>query len=130
MAEINLESKIAKLYELKTQLTRDLQDHQLLVKQYKTLIDVVEKSKKSNELPKDFLQAIKNYCNQSEDIVKRIQLRITYILTLTDWYEKKDEKSAIVEQVVTLVFESLGISDDLPTAQAPEEEQKEEVKAE
>ncbi len=129
MAEINLESKMAKLYELKTQLKRDLEDHKSLVKQYETLIGIVEKSKKSDSLPKDFLDAIKNYCKQSKEIVKKINLRLMYISTLTDWYEKKDEKSVIVDQVVTLTFESLGIMDDPAPVQEQAEDQKVEEKA-
>jgi len=130
MAKINLESKMAKLYELQTQLKRDLEDHKKLVKQYKLLIDIVTKSNKSKDLPKDFLEAIKNYCKQSDEIVKKINLRLTYIATLTDWYEKKDEKSVIVDQVVTLTFESLGIMDEPVPAQEPAEEQPIEEKAE
>ena len=106
MAELKLESKISKIYELQTRFEHDLKDHNTLVKQYKTLMDIVNHSKKQKDLPKDFLAAIKQYCNQSETTVKKIENRLGYIELLLELHKNNPE---VVDNIVTLVFEILGI---------------------
>lgn len=125
MAEIKLESGMSKLYELQTEFTRSLENIETLKKQYDTLNAIVEASGKKEELPENFVESLNEYKTNLTSQETILSNRLSYVKTLIGWYEKQDEAALVVDKIVTLTLEVLGIRGD----SAPEEV-KEEEKAE
>lgn len=127
MANFNLESGIAKLYELKTEIERSIENLETLEKQYDALHDLVESSDKKDSLPPPFLDGLSSY--KQETITQRAKLsdRLSYIKTLIDKYEKKDHDGRLVDTIVTLAMASLGIIGEPQEAEEETEEAAEEA---
>lgn len=109
----NLESQISKLYELRTQLRNGQANYEKLLVQYDALITVIKESKKE-DLPDDFVSGLIDNKNQFLEALPKMKLRISYLDSLIGRYEKQDDDSKLVEEIVTLVFNSLGIVTDAP----------------
>lgn len=122
MAEIKLESGMSKLYELQTEFTRTIENIETLKGQYDTLNEIVEASGKKDKLPEDFLGSLNTYKENLNSQLATISNRLSYIKTLIGWYEKQDEAAMVVDKIVTLTLEALGIHGEV----APAEEAKEE----
>ena len=109
MANFNLESGMAKLYELKTELERGIENINTLEKQYDALKELVEGSDKKDSLPEQFLDGLNSYKQETLNQREKLSDRLSYIKTLVDKYEKKDHDGRLVDTIVTLAMASLGI---------------------
>ena len=109
MAEVKFVSGMSKLYELKAEFEKTIKNINTLQTQYDVLNDIVKKSKREKDLPKDFLESISEYKENLNSQLVTINNRMNCIKTLLDWYEKQDEQANFVNQVVTLTFEAIGI---------------------
>lgn len=108
--EIKLESGMAKLYELQTNLKRSIDNINKLGPQYTVLCEIVESSERKSELPENFIEGIKETKAQNEKQLPLLNERLAYINMLIDMYEKQDEKGKLVDKIVSLTMASLGLS--------------------
>ena len=122
MSEFKLESGMSKLYELQTEFTRTIENIDTLKKQYDTLNEIVEASGKKDQLPENFVESLGEYKSNLINQSITISNRLSYVKTLIGWYEKQDESALVVDKIVTLTLEVLGIHGNT----TPEEAQKEE----
>lgn len=130
MAELKLESKISKIYELENQFKNDLKDQQTLKEQYDILVEIIKSSKKRKKIPNEFLKGIEDYSTQCEKVIKNITNRLGYIELLLELHKNEPE---IADKYVTLVFEVLGIGnteDPVIEENSEEKEDKNEEKSE
>ena len=125
MAEIKLESGMSKLYELQTEFTRSLENIETLKKQYDTLNAIVEASGKKEELPENFVESLNEYKTNLTSQETILSNRLSYVKTLIGWYEKQDEAALVVDKIVTLTLEVLGIRGDSVPEEVKEEEKAE-----
>ena len=102
-----------------------MENIETLKKQYDTLNAIVEASGKKEELPENFVESLNEYKTNLMSQETILSNRLSYVKTLIGWYEKQDEAALVVDKIVTLTLEVLGIRGD----SAPEEV-KEEEKAE
>lgn len=109
MANFNLESGMAKLYELKTELERGIENINTLEKQYDALKELVEESDKKESLPEQFIDGLNSYKQETLNQREKLSDRLSYIKTLIDKYEKKDHDGRLVDMIVTLTMASIGI---------------------
>jgi hypothetical protein len=109
MESVNLESGMAKLYELQTEMTRSIENMEKLQGQYDVMSDIVEKSGRESELPENFVQSIKEYKENINKQLPVVKTRLGYIKILIDLYEKQDKTAAFVDKIVSLAFAGLGL---------------------
>ena len=109
MPAFNFESAMSKLYELRTELKHSIDNIKKLKKQYAVLTKIVDESGRQRDLPSDFVKEINEYKKNLNRQVTTITNRISYLDALIDWYEKKDDFSNKVDQIVTLVLNALGV---------------------
>lgn len=112
--EFNLESQIYKLYELRTQLKKGIEHYETLFEQYTTLIGLVKESGKEESLPENFADGLEDYKSQLAGMLPQMKLRVSYLDLLIAQYEESGDKGAKVDEIVTLLFNSLGIDQSTP----------------
>ena len=123
MAKIDLESGMPKFYELKTELTRSMENLEELKGQYAVLNEIVENSGRKEELPENFVESLETYKTNIDKQLSTISDRLSYIQVIIDKYEKQDNHAKLTDKIVTLALSALGIIN----APQVEEEQKEEA---
>lgn len=115
MKNVNLESQLYKLHELKAELDRGNEQYQKALPQYQALLDIVEKSGKLDKLPENFIETLRDDMKNIKRGLTNINKRQIYIQMLLDKVKDNPE----VEGIITLTLLSLGIG--LDTEEAPKE---------
>ena len=128
--EMKFESGMSKLYELRTEFKRSIENIKKLKKQYGVLVKIVDESHRKKDIPENFAKEINDYKKDLDRQLTTISTRKDYLDTIIGWYEKQDDFANKVDQIVTLTLEALGISGETPTEAEPEEEPKKEEGAE
>jgi hypothetical protein len=98
------------LYELRTRLNESVDNYNKIIAQYEIILDIINNSERKSEIPDDFVTGFNEDKTKMKASIEEIKKRLTYINILIDQYEKKDDNGQKVEQIVTLVFDSLGIN--------------------
>ena len=103
-------SRIYKLYELRDELKSGINNITKVIDQQNTLCEIVEASDKK-EAYTDFIKGIKStnktYANQIETFTNRLNV----INGLLELYEKRDDKSELIDSIITATLFALGIAD-------------------
>lgn len=103
-------SRIYKLYELRDELKSGINNITKVIDQQNTLCEIVEASDKK-EAYTDFIKGIKStnktYANQIETFTNRLNV----INGLLELYEKRDNKSELIDSIITATLFALGIAD-------------------
>lgn len=128
--EMKFESGMSKLYELRAEFKRSLENIKKLKKQYGVLIKIVEESYRKKDIPDNFVKEINEYKKDLDRQLTTITTRKSYLDTIIGWYEKQDDFANKVDQIVTLTLEALGIRGEDPKEVELEEELKKEEGAE
>jgi hypothetical protein len=106
----DLESRMYALYELRTKLRDGIDNYNKIIAQYEIIIDVVEKSDRRKEIPDDFVTGFNEEKMKMKQAIPEMEKRVSYLSMLIDRYEKKDADGQNVDQIVTLLFNALGIN--------------------
>ena len=125
MEHINLESGMSKLYELQTELSRSIENMNKLSEQYDVMLDIVEKSGREKDLPENFMDSIKEYKDNLSKQLPIITTRLGYVKILISLYEKQDKTSELVDQIVSLAFAGIGLSETGEDAKVDETKENE-----
>lgn len=128
--EMKFESGMSKLYELRAEFKRSLDNIKKLKKQYGVLVKIVDESTRKKDIPDNFVKEINEYKKDLERQLTTITTRKSYLDTIIGWYEKQDDFANKVDQIVTLTLEALGIRGEDPKEVELEEEPKKEEGAE
>lgn len=128
--EMKFESGMSKLYELRAEFKRSLDNIKKLKKQYGVLVKIVDESSRKKDIPDNFVKEINEYKKDLDRQLTTITTRKSYLDTIIGWYEKQDDFANKVDQIVTLTLEALGIRGEDPKEVEPEEELKKEEGAE
>lgn len=128
--EMKFESGMSKLYELRTEFKRSIENIKKLKKQYGVLVKIVDESSRKKDIPDNFVKEINEYKKDLDRQLTTITTRKSYLDTIIGWYEKQDDFANKVDQIVTLTLEALGIRGEDPKEAEPEEEPKKEEGAE
>lgn len=103
-------SRIYKLYELRDELKSGINNITKVIEQQNTLCEIVEASDKKDAYT-DFIKGIKStnktYANQIETFTNRLNV----INGLLELYEKRDDKSELIDSIITATLFALGIAD-------------------
>lgn len=103
-------SRIYKLYELRDELKSGINNITKVIEQQNTLCEIVEASDKKDAYV-DFIKGIKStnktYANQIETFTNRLNV----INGLLELYEKRDDKSELIDSIITATLFALGIAD-------------------
>lgn len=103
-------SRIYKLYELRDELKSGINNITKVIEQQNTLCEIIEASDKKDAYV-DFIKGIKStnktYANQIETFTNRLNV----INGLLELYEKRDDKSELIDSIITATLFALGIAD-------------------
>lgn len=120
--KLKLESKMYQFYELQTRCKHSIEQADDLLIGLDKLINLIETSDLKED---DHVQLYyKALINQKEEATKSKELfknKLISIDTLISLYEKKDEKSVFLDQVVALVFDGLNLSSESAIEHGQEE---------
>ena len=105
MENINLESQMYKLNELRAELSRGKEQYEKALPQYDALLDIIKQSEREDELPEGFTSTTEGDRNNIERGLCNIERRLGYIGILLE----KAKENPDVEGIVTLTLLSLGI---------------------
>lgn len=104
-----MKNGIFKLYELRDEMKKGIENIESVVSQQEELLKVVKASKKSKTLFKEFISGLEGQIkNTKEEQLVTLNERLDIIETLIKDYENSDDKKKI-EDLVTSLFIGLGI---------------------
>ena len=104
-----VESRMGRLYELKTELARSIENLNKLNVQYDVLVGIIKDSGKEDQLPDDFVSSIGEYKNNLSNQLTIINERLSYLNEIITAYEKQDKKATEIDRIVSLTLASLGL---------------------
>lgn len=110
-------NRMYQLYELRDNLILAIDNIKLVMKQQGILVELIIPSKHHEEL-KDFTKGIVEDCKSYEKKIKSYEERLEKVKHLICLYEKKDEKSSFMVEIITELIEALNLGVDDTSAQA------------